>query len=184
MNPKKLALGAASVLAAGAIIGGGARPSRPPTHPLRRRPPPGASADSGSASGTAGQGRQMGGTHTDVTGDGGPRRSSTPSRPRDSTVTIDKVQKGDGSYDASGTKADGTAVRYDVSADLATITEGQGGHGGKGRRLPRTLRSPVTRRRRSSTPSRPRTRAPRSTPSARTPMVPMTRSGRRPMAPR
>lgn len=126
----------------------------------------------------------MGGTHTDVTGDEA-QKVIDAVKAKDSTVTIDKVQKDeDGSYDATGTKADGTAVRYDVSADLATITEGQGGHGGKGAAAPRTLRSPVTRRRKSSTPSRPRTRAPRSTPSARTPMAPMTRSGRRPMAPR
>ena len=54
-------------------------------------------------------------------------------------VTISEVRKDpDGSYDALGTKADGTKVFYDVSADLGTITEnaggqgGPGGHGGKG----------------------------------------------------
>jgi len=55
-------------------------------------------------------------------------------------VTISEVRKDpDGSYDALGTKADGTTkVFYDVSADLGTITEnaggqgGPGGHGGKG----------------------------------------------------
>ena len=39
-------------------------------------------------------------------------------------VTITVVRKNpDGSYKAIGTKADGTKVRYDVSSDLATITE-------------------------------------------------------------
>ena len=132
MNPKKLALGAASVLAAGAIIGGGAALASADPTPSASASASGASADRGSASGTAGQGRQMGGTHTDVTGDEA-QKVIDAVKAKDSTVTIDKVQKDeDGSYDATGTKADGTAVRYDVSADLATITEGQGGHGGKG----------------------------------------------------
>ena len=39
-------------------------------------------------------------------------------------VTITEVRKDpDGSYDALGTKSDGTKVFYDVSADLGTITE-------------------------------------------------------------
>ena len=101
-----------------------ARPRVRPAPPSASASASGASADNGSASGTAGPGRQMGGTRTDVTGDG-PRRSSTPSD-KDSTVTIDKVQRdGDGSYDASGTRPTAPRSRYDVSADLATITEGR-----------------------------------------------------------
>jgi hypothetical protein len=54
---------------------------------------------------------------------------------QDSSATIDSVRKDpDGSYDALGTKDD-QPVMYDVSADLATITEhagGPGGHGGRG----------------------------------------------------
>jgi len=50
-----------------------------------------------------------------------------------SGVTITEVTAdGDGSYDADGTKADGTKVRYEVSTDLATITEGTAGKGGRG----------------------------------------------------
>ena len=50
---------------------------------------------------------------------------------KDSTVTVASVRKDpDGSYDALGTKA-GQKVMYDVSADLATITQAQGG-GGRG----------------------------------------------------
>lgn len=42
-------------------------------------------------------------------------------------VTIDSVrQDPDGSYDALGTKTDGTKVMYDVSTDLQTITENAG----------------------------------------------------------
>lgn len=54
---------------------------------------------------------------------------------KDASVTISDVRKDpDGSYDALGTKSDGTKVMYDVSADLATITEhaGKGGPGGPG----------------------------------------------------
>ena len=49
---------------------------------------------------------------------------------KDSAATIDTVRKDpDGSYDALGTK-DGSPVFYDVSADLATVTEHTGGPGG------------------------------------------------------
>ena len=42
---------------------------------------------------------------------------------KDSSVTISEVrQDADGSYDALGTKSDGTKVFYDVSKDLKTVT--------------------------------------------------------------
>lgn len=42
---------------------------------------------------------------------------------KESSVTIDTVrQDPDGSYDALGTKSDGTKVFYDVSKDLKTVT--------------------------------------------------------------
>ena len=78
----------------------------------------------------------MGGTHTDVTGDEA-QKVIDAVKAKDSTVTIDKVQKDeDGSYDATGTKADGTAVPLRRECRPRHVTEGQGGHGGKGRRLP------------------------------------------------
>ena len=47
----------------------------------------------------------------------------------DSAVTVTTVQKDpDGSYDVEGTKA-GAPVRFDVSADLKTITARTGGKG-------------------------------------------------------
>ena len=52
---------------------------------------------------------------------------------KDSSATIDTVRKDpDGSYDALGTTSDGAKVMFEVSADLATITQGQGGQGGQG----------------------------------------------------
>ena len=47
-------------------------------------------------------------------------------------MTVESVRKDpDGSYDVLGTKA-GAPVMFDVSADLATITENAGGPGGPG----------------------------------------------------
>jgi hypothetical protein len=46
---------------------------------------------------------------------------------KDAAVTVTSVQKDpDGSYDVFATKA-GANIRYDVTADLKTITEGRGG---------------------------------------------------------
>ena len=117
MNPKKIGLAAVSVLAAGAIIGGtAALASADPT------------STPSATSGTARQGH----THTDASADETQKVKDAVAA-KDSTVTITTVQKDeDGSFDAIGTKADGTKVRYDVSADYATVTEGQGGRGGKG----------------------------------------------------
>jgi hypothetical protein len=53
---------------------------------------------------------------------------------KDSAITVTTVRKDpDGSYDVLGTKAGASAI-YDVSADLATLTEhaGRGGRGGGG----------------------------------------------------
>lgn len=51
---------------------------------------------------------------------------------KDSSVSITSVRKDpDGSYDALGTKA-GAPVMFDVSADLATITQNPGGPGQHG----------------------------------------------------
>ncbi|WP_201787307.1 hypothetical protein [Actinoplanes sp. TFC3] len=82
-----------------------------------------------SPSSSTGTNGGRGGTHTPVTGDEAAKVTAAV-KARDSAVTVTSVQKdADGSYDVFGTKA-GAQVRYDVSADLKTITEGQGGHGG------------------------------------------------------
>ena len=62
-----------------------------------------------------------------------------------STVTVTSVRKDpDGSYDVFATKAD-TKVKFDVRADLATITEGKAERGGADRK-PRSRGSLGSRR--------------------------------------
>ena len=74
-------------------------------------------------------GRSDGGhTHTPVTGDELAKVTAAV-KAKDSAVTVTTVQKDpDGSYDVEGTKA-GAPVRFDVSADLKTITARTGGKG-------------------------------------------------------
>ena len=82
--------------------------------------------------GRGGKGGGMGG-HADtvVTGDEA-QKVIDAVKAKDSAATITTVQKDeDGSYDAVGTK-DGAPIRFDVTADLKTITEHAGGPGGKG----------------------------------------------------
>jgi len=125
MNPKKIGLAAVSVLAAGAIIGGTAAIASADTTPT---PSSSASANSGSTD----QGTRQAPVHTAASADE-TQKVTDAVKAEDSTVTVTTVQKDeDGSFDADGTKADGTKVRYDVSADYATVTEGggRGGHGG------------------------------------------------------
>ena len=75
--------------------------------------------------------------HTAVTGDEA-QKVIDAVQAANSGTTITTVQKDpDGTYDAEGTNADGSQVRFDVSADLASITGGgkgggPGGHGGRG----------------------------------------------------
>ena len=124
MNPKKLGLAAVSVLAAGAIIGGTAAMATAETTPS----PSSSSANSGAADSTTRQAP----THTAASADETDKVKAAVAA-KDSTVTITTVQKDeDGSFDAAGTKADGTKVKYDVSADYATVSEGKGGRGGHG----------------------------------------------------
>ena len=67
--------------------------------------------------------RGAGHTHTAVTG-AEAQKVIDAVQAKNTGVTITTVRKDpDGSYDALGTKTDGTKVFYDVSADLGTITE-------------------------------------------------------------
>lgn len=128
MNPKKLGLAAVSVLAAGTFIGASAAMASADTSPS---PSASSSASSGSSTSTD-SGTRQAPVHTAATADETQKVKDAVAA-KDSTVTITTVQKDeDGSFDADGTKADGTKVRYDVSADYATVTEGRGGHGGPG----------------------------------------------------
>jgi hypothetical protein len=69
--------------------------------------------------------------HTDVTGDELAKVTAAV-KAKDAAVTVDSVQKDpDGSYDVHATK-DGQPVMFEVSADLATITQGHQGMPGAG----------------------------------------------------
>lgn len=133
MNPKKLTLAAVSVLAAGAIIGGGAAlASADPSASASTSTSTSADANNGTATGGTGQAGPGMHAHTDATADETQKVKGAVTA-KDSTVTIDSVQKDpDGTFDARGTKADGSKVMFDVSADYATVTEGHGGKGGPG----------------------------------------------------
>jgi hypothetical protein len=127
MNPKKLGLAAVSVLAAGAIIGGTAALAS-------ADPSPTGSASTSATPGSTDKGARQGHTHTAATDDEAQKVKDAIAA-KDSSVTIEKVQKDeDGSFDADGTTADGTKVRFDVSADYATVSDAKtgGGRGAKG----------------------------------------------------
>ncbi|MBP6995098.1 MAG: hypothetical protein KBB39_03040 [Phycicoccus sp.] len=88
----------------------------------------------GGKGGAGGRGGMGGSQDTPVTGDEADKVIAAV-QAQDSAATITQVRMDpDGSYDAIGTK-DGSPVMYDVSADLATITENTamgGGSGGRG----------------------------------------------------
>ncbi|HOF63877.1 MAG TPA: hypothetical protein PLL54_06205 [Dermatophilaceae bacterium] len=93
----------------------------------------------GGPGGPGGKGGPGASQDTPVTGDEATKVSAAVTA-KDSAVTVDSVRKDpDGSYDVLGTKA-GAPVMFDVSADLATITENvrpagggqRGGHGPQG----------------------------------------------------
>jgi hypothetical protein len=142
MNVKKISIAAASVAAVAALAVGGsaianAADSPTPTTSTTQSATPGtaAPADQGQGTGQRGpgaegqQGGPQGGQHTAVTGDEAAKVTAAVTA-KDSAVTVASVQKdADGSYDVFGTKA-GAKVMFDVSADLATVTENAGRPGG------------------------------------------------------
>ena len=120
MSVKRIGVLAAGAVAAGGLAFGGATmaAAAPAT------PAPSASAD------TTGR---HGGRHTPVTGDEAARVTAAVTA-KDAAVTVSRVGKAaDGSYRVAGMKA-GERVRFAVSADLKTVTEGKAGPGrGHGR---------------------------------------------------
>ncbi|MEI2765452.1 MAG: hypothetical protein V9F82_07170 [Dermatophilaceae bacterium] len=145
MNPKKLGIGAAALAAAGAIVVGGVTVSNASAATTPSTRVATAAADTTDSP----QGRSQdcpggAGQDTPVTGDEATKVGAAVTA-KDSAVTVESVRKDpDGSYDVLGTKA-GAKVMFDVSADLATVTEnarpaggGRGGPGGAGQDTPVT----------------------------------------------
>ena len=91
-----------------------------------------ASSEESSPGHRYGAGAEGGGEHTEVTGAELTQVTDAVTA-HDASVTVESVRKdADGSYDVEGTRA-GSGVRLEVSADLATVTEGAGhGPGGHG----------------------------------------------------
>ena len=143
-NLKKLIIGGVAALAVGGSIALGAvtvASADSSTSPSPSSPSASSSTDtrkqptSTSSTGTTDKGARGGAAgasqDTPVTGDEATKVSAAVTA-KDSTVTVTSVRKDpDGSYDVLGTK-DGANVMFDVSADLATITQAQGGKGGGG----------------------------------------------------
>ena len=153
MSTKKIGIAAASLAAIAALALGGSAIANAADNPTPSTTTESAAASpgtqnqnqgqSGQVKGQRGQGQQgaagvngqqgpMGSQDTPVTGDEAAKVSAAVTA-KDSSVTVDSVRKDpDGSYDVLGTKA-GAPVFFDVSADLATITENTGGpQGGMG----------------------------------------------------
>lgn len=138
MSTSKRAVSTAVTVVAGLAILGGAAVANAASNTPAPTPSAGSSNSAPSSPGTAGdgtsgaagQGRQGRAPHehTAVTGDELAKVTAAVTA-KDSAVTVSTVQKDpDGSYDVIGTK-DGANIRFEVSADLATITQGGGGRG-------------------------------------------------------
>jgi hypothetical protein len=116
---KKVGLAVAGTAAAGLVILGGATVADAATK------------TSATSSTPSGYGRPGASNDTPVTGDELAKVTAAV-KAKDSAVTVTNVRKDpDGSYDVFATKA-GSNLMYEVSADLKTITERQGGHRGGG----------------------------------------------------
>ena len=122
MRTNKFGLAAASTAAVAALLIGGATLANAADNPT---------PTTSSASSSASSNPQGASQDTPVTGEEATKVSAAVTA-KDSTVTVESVRKDpDGSYDVLGTKA-GAKVMFDVSSDLATITENAGGPGGQG----------------------------------------------------
>jgi hypothetical protein len=122
MPSNKLVTGAAAIIAAGALIGTGAALSGAAT---------GTATPSPSTTSSPSAGQPGGHAHTPVTGSELAKVTAAV-RATDSAVIVTTVQKDpDGSYDVDGT-LEGAPVRFEVSADMTTITASTGGGPGSG----------------------------------------------------
>ncbi|MDQ4504548.1 hypothetical protein [Sinomonas sp. ASV322] len=117
---KRIGYAAASAVAAAALIGGGAAVANAATTPS-----PSATGGTGGSTGTS----QARGQHTAASADETAKVTAAV-KAKDAGATVTKVEKdSDGSFDATAT-SNGSTVRYEVSADYATVTVSN--HGGKG----------------------------------------------------
>ncbi len=157
MSRRNLGIAAASLAAAG-IVGAGliastgnafADPTASSTpgasQPAKQRTPgaaPSSEASTGARQGGKG-GTKTAPVHTEVTGAEADKVIAAV-KAKDSAFTATKVEKdADGSYDVTGTK-DGANVRYEVSADLATVTLDERKGAGKGGKGDASQDTPVT----------------------------------------
>lgn len=142
MSTTKRALSTAGAVVAGLTIIGGAAVAHAATNTPAPTPPAATgSATPGNGTASAGTGDQSGQgrqerrgpahQHTAVTGDEATKVGDAV-KAKDAAVTVTKVEKDpDGSYDVMATK-NGQNTCFEVSADLATITERPGRPGGPG----------------------------------------------------
>ena len=121
MSSNKIGLAVGAALAAGGLLLGGSALANAAS---------GTSLTSSSASGY-GDGGRGGSADAPVKGSEAAKVTAAV-KAKDSSVTVTGVRKDpDGSYDVFGTKS-GAQVRYEVSADLNTITQNTGGPGAGG----------------------------------------------------
>lgn len=127
MATSKRALTSAATFAVGLAIVGGAAAANAASNGTTTATLPAAASTTAVTGDCQGRG---GHEHTAVTGDELTKVTNAV-KAKDAAVTVAKVQKDpDGSYDVLGTK-DGAPIRFEVSADLATIAQGRaGGRGG------------------------------------------------------
>ncbi len=140
MKTNKIGVAAASLAAFGAIVAGGAAMA----NAADTTPSTSASSSAAANSGTSTDTTKTGPQHTAAT-TAETAKVTAAVKAKDSTVTVTSVEKdADGSYDVHGTRA-GAQVTFDVTTDLATITERTGGPGGgHGGGMGGTQDTPVT----------------------------------------
>ncbi|MDQ4489444.1 hypothetical protein RBS60_04425 [Sinomonas sp. ASV486] len=127
---QRIGYAAASAAAVAALIGGGAAVANAATTPSPSATSGGSSSGSSSTHGPGGQ-------HTAASADETSKVTAAV-KAKDANANVTKVEKdADGSFDATAT-SNGSTVRYEVSADYATVTQNtHAGHGmGGGQRTP------------------------------------------------
>ncbi len=137
MTEKKKARTAAGLALAGALVAGGAYTAinayaeSPSASPSASSTPSQGANGNGAGNGQGEKGQRQSHQHTAATADETTKVTAAV-KAKDSSASVTKVEKDpDGSFDVTATK-DGNQVRYEVSADYKTVTEGRGGRGGHG----------------------------------------------------